>query len=116
MFTTFFISPQGVVTGQWQSLGYWLAQHEVARGSQPYYYYFLILITDEFLPFLIGMPLSIIYLFRGDFFRKLISFWAIFSFISLSFAGEKMPWLIVNITIPFIILTSVNHFSVFSLL
>lgn len=107
MFTTFFISPQGVVTGQWQSLGYWLAQHEVARGSQPYYYYFLILITDEFLPFLIGMPLSIIYLFRGDFFRKLISFWAIFSFISLSFAGEKMPWLIVNITIPFIILTSV---------
>ena len=41
MFTTFMIAPQGLVTGQWQSLGYWLAQHEVARGSQPYYYYLL---------------------------------------------------------------------------
>jgi uncharacterized protein (TIGR03663 family) len=107
MFTTFLISPQGIITGQWQSLGYWLAQHEVARGSQPYYYYFIILITDEFLAFIIGIPLSIIYLFKGDLFKKLISFWAIFSFISFSFAGEKMPWLVVNLTIPFIILTSI---------
>ncbi|MQG12444.1 MAG: TIGR03663 family protein, partial [SAR202 cluster bacterium] len=58
MFTTFMIAPQGLVTGQWQSLGYWLAQHEVARGSQPYYYYLLILFTNEFLPFLFGIPLS----------------------------------------------------------
>ena len=107
MFSTFLISPQGIVTGQWQSLGYWLSQHEVARGTQPYYYYILILITDEFLPFVIGLPLSIIYLIKGDFFKKLISFWALFSIISFSFAGEKMPWLIVNLTIPFMILASI---------
>ena len=107
MFSTFLISPQGIITGQWQSLGYWLSQHEVARGSQPYYYYILILITDEFLPFVIGFPLSIFYLIKGDFFKRLISFWAIFSLISFSFAGEKMPWLIVNLTIPFMILSSI---------
>jgi uncharacterized protein (TIGR03663 family) len=107
MFSTFLISPQGIITGQWQSLGYWLSQQEVARGSQPYYYYFLILITDEFLPFVIGLPLSIIYMIKGDFFKRLISFWAIFSIFSFSFAGEKMPWLIVNLTIPFMILTSI---------
>ena len=107
MFSTFLISPQGLVTGQWQSLGYWLSQHEVARGTQPYYYYILILITDEFLPFVIGLPLSIIYLIKGDFFKRLISFWALFSIISFSFAGEKMPWLIVNLTIPFMILASI---------
>ena len=109
MFTTFMIAPQGLVTGQWQSLGYWLAQHEVARGSQPYYYYLLILFTNEFLPFLFGIPLSVYYLIRGEFLSKFVSFWAIFSLISFSIAGEKMPWLTVNLTLPFIFV-----FSIFS--
>ena len=109
MFTTFMIAPQGLVTGQWQSLGYWLAQHEVARGSQPYYYYLLILFTNEFLPFLFGIPLSVYYLIKGEFLSKFVSFWAMFSLISFSIAGEKMPWLTVNLTLPFIFV-----FSIFS--
>ena len=43
MFTTFFINPSGLITGHWQSLGYWLSQHDVARGNQPLYYYFILL-------------------------------------------------------------------------
>ena len=41
-FTTVFTNPQGVATGVVGSLGYWLAQQGVRRGSQPQYYYMLI--------------------------------------------------------------------------
>ena len=70
MFTTFFINPSGLITGHWQSLGYWLSQHDVARGNQPLYYYFILLFTNEFLVFLIGLPISLFYLFKGHFFEN----------------------------------------------
>jgi len=106
MFTTFFINPSGLITGHWQSLGYWLSQHDVARGNQPLYYYFILLFTNEFLVFLIGLPISLFYLFKGTFFEKLLSFNALFSLIAFSIAGEKMPWLVVNLVIPYIFLVS----------
>jgi hypothetical protein len=104
IFTSFFINPSGIITGHWQSLGYWLSQHDVARGSQPFYYYFIILLTNEFLLFLFGLPLSIYYLLKGNFFEKLLSFTAFYSLIAFSIAGEKMPWLIVNLIIPYLFL------------
>ena len=36
LFTTMFTNGQGVATGVVGSLGYWLAQHGVQRGSQPW--------------------------------------------------------------------------------
>jgi DNA-binding beta-propeller fold protein YncE len=41
-FTTIFTNVQGVATGLVGSLGYWMAQQGVKRGSQPQYYYLLI--------------------------------------------------------------------------
>jgi len=41
-FTTVFTNPMGVATGLVGSLGYWLAQQGVRRGSQPQYYYMLV--------------------------------------------------------------------------
>jgi sugar lactone lactonase YvrE len=41
-FTTVFTNPQGIISGAVGSLGYWLAQQGVRRGSQPQYYYLLI--------------------------------------------------------------------------
>ena len=104
VFTSFFVNPSGLITGQWQSLGYWLSQHDVARGGQPYYYYLIILLTNEFLLFLLGLPLSIYYFFKGNFFEKILSFTAFYSLIAFSIAGEKMPWLIVNLIVPYIFL------------
>ena len=42
LFTTFLTNMLGLGSGFWQSLGYWLAQHDVNRGDQPWYYYFVI--------------------------------------------------------------------------
>ena len=52
-FTTVFSNPPGLATGMVGSLGYWLEQQEVRRGSQPQYYYILTqLPVYEFLPML----------------------------------------------------------------
>lgn len=52
-FTTMFTNPNGLATGVIGSLGYWLEQQGVRRGSQPQYYYLvLILPFYEFLPIL----------------------------------------------------------------
>jgi predicted membrane-bound mannosyltransferase len=42
-FTAFLTHPSGVISGTTGSLLYWLAQHNVARGSQPGYYYLILL-------------------------------------------------------------------------
>jgi sugar lactone lactonase YvrE len=66
-FTTMFSNPNGVATGIVGSLGYWIEQQDVRRGSQPQYYYQLIVMPMyEFLP-IIG---SILAMFAG-----LVLFW-----------------------------------------
>ena len=75
MFTNFFTHPGGVGSGIWQSLGYWLAQHEVARAEQPMFYYFMILFVYEFLPWLIALAAAGYYVYRGDRFTRFLVFW-----------------------------------------
>jgi uncharacterized protein (TIGR03663 family) len=55
-FTTFFTNVKdGLATGIVGSLGYWLAQQEVARGGQPWYYYYMLGGLYEFLPMLLSL-------------------------------------------------------------
>lgn len=55
-FTTFLTNTRnGLATGITGSLGYWLAQHEVQRGGQPWYYYIMLGWLYEFLPLLLTM-------------------------------------------------------------
>jgi predicted membrane-bound mannosyltransferase/sugar lactone lactonase YvrE len=51
LYTSIFTNSDGFFTGLIGSLGYWLVQQGVERGSQPWYYYMLIQIpVYEFLP------------------------------------------------------------------
>ena len=96
----------GAFTGVWQGLGYWLAQQEVARGNQPWYYYLLIGSVYEFLPLLVGVVAIIYYLRKRSPLSLFLVFWAVVTFGAYTVASEKMPWLLVNITVPFIILSA----------
>ncbi|MBE2271132.1 MAG: TIGR03663 family protein, partial [Anaerolinea sp.] len=59
-FTTMFTNPTGLASGMIGSLGYWLKQQGVERGSQPQYYYSLIIMPIyEYLP-LIGSFLAML--------------------------------------------------------
>ncbi len=51
LYTTVFTNSDGFFTGTIGSLGYWIVQQGVSRGSQPWYYYLLVQIPIyEFLP------------------------------------------------------------------
>jgi len=56
LFTGLFTNGQGLATGVIGSLGYWLSQQEVARGSQPWFYYLIVTPLYEFLPLLLSIP------------------------------------------------------------
>lgn len=185
-FTTFFTNGNGLGTGVIGSLGYWLEQQGVKRGSQPQYYYTLVQMPIyEYLPLIVSsiaafFGISYVFDFRArsrqaelemvseseiveespqvdtDFvsedvdkidadsftelpaqiydtlvddlewsqsepqateddmrrnhfeylgaipFMQFLSYWGIIMFISLTMAGEKMPWLTSHITLPLI--------------
>ena len=62
-YTTLFTNPgQGLGSGLWASLGYWIAQQDVRRGGQPWYYYLVLSGTYEFLPLLLILGAGVWYL------------------------------------------------------
>jgi len=142
LFTTFFTNPAGVGSGLYGSIVYWLNQQEVQRGGQPWYYYFLLLPMYEFVPLLFGTVASVYYLIRGvrprqqpaaeedgqapvrvepseerisdGRFVAFLVFWNLSSLFIYSWAGEKMPWLVVHPALPMIILTGKFAGDIFS--
>ena len=100
LYTTFFTNWPGVFTGAWQSLGYWLAQQEVARGNQPWYYYGVGLTVYELLALVFGLIAVVWLLRRREPFGIILAAWVLATLAIYTIAAEKMPWLLVNITVP----------------
>ncbi len=106
----------GLASGIGGSLGYWLAQHDVARGGQPGYYYGMLGLLYEPLPWLLAIAAGLAALWRtarrrssdADAFALLLAGWCIASWAALSLAGEKMPWLLVHLALPAILLAAWN--------
>ena len=105
MYTTFFTNIVGLGSGMWRSLGYWLAQQGVARGEQPIYYYLIITPLYEFLPLIFGIAGGVYYVRRRDRFGQFLVFWALATFVLYTYLSEKMPWLLVNLTLPLILIS-----------
>jgi uncharacterized protein (TIGR03663 family) len=115
LYTTLFTNPEGLITGTVGGLGYWLSQQEVKRASQPWYYYGILIPLYEFLP--LGLSLLGIVRYacarirsvdighgsRGAFVAYAV-YWALAAAFIYSWAGEKMPWMMVHIAQPLILL------------
>ncbi len=125
LYTTFFTWGYGALSGLVGGLSYWLAQQGVKRGGQPLYYYFLLAPLYEYLIvfFSIGGGVGALWkareLFRRSadvtrddvpalnfdcFFPLFLLGWTLLSWAGYSYAGEKMPWLVVHIILPSVFL------------
>lgn len=115
LYTTFFTNRRGLYSGTIGAISYWLAQQEVQRGSQPWYYYLLLVPLYEFLPLIFASVGTAWYLLTdrwprrgvgpaGRLFLPLLIYWSMAAFFMYSWAGEKMPWLMVHLTLPLILL------------
>ena len=120
-YTTIFTNGVGFFTGSVGSLGYWLQQQGVQRGSQPWYYYVLITIPIyEFLPAcacilaaylsLRKQPVSVTLPVESEVdsdnrtnMLSLLGWWTVTSIIAFTFAGEKMPWLTFHMALPMVL-------------
>ena len=104
LYSTFFTNPLGLGSGIWQSLGYWMVQQDVARGNQPIYYYLVITPLYEFLPLVFAVAGGVFYWRRRDRFGLFLVFWCVSTFLLYTYITEKMPWLLVNVALPLIVL------------
>ena len=104
LYSTFFTNPLGLGSGIWQSLGYWIVQQDVARGNQPIYYYLVITPLYEFLPLVFAIAGGVFYWRRRDRFGLFLVFWCVSTFLLYTYITEKMPWLLVNVALPLIVL------------
>lgn len=66
LFTTVSTNLPGFYTGIFKSLDYWLVQHDVQRGSQPFYYYLMMLPVEEFLPLVVSLIAAVRFLVRRN--------------------------------------------------
>ncbi|GIW10639.1 MAG: hypothetical protein KatS3mg061_1696 [Dehalococcoidia bacterium] len=111
LFSTFFTNLPGIGSGVWRSLAYWLEQHGVQRGSQPWYYYLLLLPLYEFLPLLLALA-GLVWFLRHRHaitpFVAFIGYWFLGSLVAYSWAGEKMPWLLVHTAVPLIVFAGLS--------
>lgn len=94
LYTSMFTNISGWASGTVGSLGYWLEQQEVQRGSQPWFYYFFVTTLYEFLPLLFSL-LAIRLWAQKHRVNRLLGFWIglllvallSFSFFNWLYAG-----------------------------
>lgn len=126
-YTTIFTWGIGALSGMVGSLAYWMAQQGVARGSQPWYYYLMLGPLYEYLALLfsvvggVGAIVTLLRFKRIDrsaqstmmprfdwqrLFPLILLGWTLASWFAYTYAGEKMPWLLVHITLPSVFLAA----------
>ncbi len=119
LYTTFFTNLEGICTAllsppigtcasKQGALQYWLLQQDVARGSQPWFYYFLIIPLYEILPLTLAVASAFLARRPRSLFFWFCAWWAVTSLIIYTWAGEKMPWLIVHPVLPLILLAAMT--------
>ena len=110
LFTTGFTNTRGGVTSDfWGALDYWLAQQDVRRGEQPWFYYLFMLPLYEFLVLAPALAAGAwLVVRRRDALAALLAWWFGGSFVALSYAGEKMPWLLVHLALPLALLAALG--------
>ncbi|MBN1483956.1 MAG: TIGR03663 family protein, partial [Chloroflexia bacterium] len=126
LFTTLLTHPRGFLDGLVRGLEYWMQQQGVRRGGQPWFYYLLLLPVYEPVVLSAGVAGLFVALRRTRaaaapaandsrpahpaaaqrLFYAFLAYWAISSLVFYSWAGEKMPWLILHIALPLTLLAA----------
>ena len=124
LYTTFLTNLEGLCTALWSPsvgtcsgktgmLQYWIAQQGVARGGQPWFYYFMLVPLYEIVPLALAIGAPFLARRPRTLFFWFCVWWTVLSFGIYSYASEKMPWLIVHPTLPLVMLGALTVEGVF---
>jgi uncharacterized protein (TIGR03663 family) len=112
-FTGFFTYMNGLHRGLIDGLGYWLGQHSVHRGGQPWFYYLLIIATYE-LPILVLAVVGALRVKREPSLVGLFLVWSsALGLVIYAWAGEKYPWLVLHQLLPLVLLGALGAQAAF---
>lgn len=106
LFTAFYTYPQDFASGVTKALGYWLEQHDVKRGNQPIWYYLMQVPLYELIVAVFAFPALWRLARRGTLTDRFLCFWFVGAVVLYSAAGERMPWLVLHLSLPGILLVS----------
>ncbi len=89
-----------------KALTYWFGQHKEARIGGPWWFYLLRIIVYE--PYtLCAIPASFYYLYKhSKQIKGFFAFWFLTHILIYSYLQEKVPWLIVHLLFPGIVVTA----------
>jgi uncharacterized protein (TIGR03663 family) len=108
LFTSFFTNPGGLRDGLVESISYWLSQQPVNRGSQPWFYYLVVLPAYEWAVILLG-AIGIVAVFRrATLFGCFLVWMFAASLVVYSWASERMPWLVLHPLLPLVLLAGLG--------
>lgn len=98
-------STDGLIGG----LLYWQSQIPVARGDQPWYYYFFLIPLYEWFVVLFGI-IGAVHVLRSrrTFFTMFVLWWTVTTVATYAWASEKMPWNALHIVIPLSVLAAIG--------
>lgn len=127
IFSNFFFAPERLADGFYRGIEYWLEQQGKRRLDEPWFYYPMLMLLYE--PFAVFCTFIALVYFPVVFFRRTIRrgrfiftvkgvfigltfWWTFLALIMYSIAGEKVPWLNMQIALPASLATAafVNDF------
>jgi uncharacterized protein (TIGR03663 family) len=109
LFTVLFTNIHGGIgDGVWQGLYYWVQQQQMTRGGQPWYYYLLLLPLYEQVGLVFGLVGVMRCVLHPTRFRLFLVYWFLGNVLIYSWAGEKMPWLMIHMTMPMMLLGAIG--------
>ncbi len=121
LFSNFFFSPERLADGFYRGLEYWSEQHDLRRLDEPWFYYPMLMLLYE--TFAVIFTFTALIYFPINWWRRtarrerfvfsakgvfigLSFWWSFLALIAYSIAGEKVPWLNMQVAMPFSLATA----------
>ena len=108
LYTDFLRHPGGLVDGLYDGPRYWLEQHPVGRGGDPWYFYLVVLLTNEWLALGLGLVGIVHAVRRGQPTWLFVVWFFVASLGAYSYAGERFAWLVLNPLLPLVLLAGLG--------
>jgi uncharacterized protein (TIGR03663 family) len=107
-FTVWFTNWDDWTSGVTDALRHWSEQQDVNRGGQPWYYYLYLMPVYEWLFLGLALVGSLRVWRRRDFLGSFMVWLAFASIVIYSYAGERMPWLVLHMILPILLLAGMG--------
>lgn len=107
LYTSFFTNLEGFWDSIFRSFSYWYGQHRIARIPGPFTYYIPKLLLYEIPTIIFAFWAAMHFIInrkRENLFYYFLIYWAFSNFIIYSYLQEKVPWLMVHMLLPMVIL------------